>query len=111
MNCPACSSSHVIKNGKLSNGKLKFKCKDCGRQFVENPKRHLISQDTKQLIDKLLLESISLAGIARVSGVSERWLYNYLGQNLVKAPPKAGLKKSPNRLTKKYKELNVVKKG
>jgi len=103
MNCPACSFSHVIKNGKLSNGKLKFKCKDCGRQFVENPKKHPISQDTKQLIDKLLLENISLAGIAHVSGVSERWLYNYLGQKPVKAPRQARLNKSPKRLTKNTK--------
>jgi hypothetical protein len=30
------------------------------------------------LIDKLLLEKLPLAGIARVTGVSERWLQTYV---------------------------------
>jgi insertion element IS1 protein InsB len=32
----------------------------------------------KELIDKLLLERLSLAGIARATGVSERWLQDYV---------------------------------
>ena len=78
MNCPKCSSCNVVKNGSLGNGEPKFKCKTCGRQFVENPQKKPISDDTKQLIDKRLLERIPLAGIARVVGVSERWLQNYV---------------------------------
>lgn len=38
----------------------------------------MIAQDTIDLIDKLLLEKIPLAGIARVTGVSERWLQTYI---------------------------------
>lgn len=34
----------------------------------------MIKQETKALIDKLLLEKLPLAGIARVTGVSDRWL-------------------------------------
>ena len=56
MNCPSCSSNHIAKNGSLGNGKPKFKYNSCGRQFVENPKKQTISEATKQLIDKLLLE-------------------------------------------------------
>ena len=33
---------------------------------------------TKDLIDKLLLEKIPLAGIARVTEVSEPWLQSYI---------------------------------
>ena len=77
MNCPNCHSSHVVKNGSIHNGKQKFLCKDCGRQFVENPENR-IPQEKKDLIDKLLLEKIPLAGIARVVGVSERWLQKYV---------------------------------
>ena len=33
------------------------------------------------MIDKLLLEKISLAGIIRVTGVSEKWLQNYVNRN------------------------------
>ena len=45
---------------------------------MENPESEIISQATKKLIDKLVLERISLAGIARVIGVSERWLQKYV---------------------------------
>lgn len=47
----------------------------------------MIGQETKDLIDKLLLERVSLAGIARVTGVSEQWLQTYVNA-LYKAVPK-----------------------
>jgi transposase-like protein len=72
--CPTCHSECVVKNGSIHTGKQKFACKACGRQFVEDPQLRIISDETKALIDTLLLERISLAGIARVVGVSERWL-------------------------------------
>lgn len=76
--CPACQSTRTVKNGKIHNGKQNFKCRECGRQFVENPQNKRIDQGTKILIDKLLLEKIPLAGIARVVGVSEPWLQSYV---------------------------------
>ena len=27
---------NIVKNGKIHNGKQNYKCRDCGRQFVEN---------------------------------------------------------------------------
>jgi transposase-like protein len=74
MHCSNCHSTQIIKNGSIHNGKPKWKCKACGRQFVANPTQRRIAEETKQLIDKLLLERISLAGIVRVTGVSARWL-------------------------------------
>ena len=78
MNCPACLSNEIVKNGSFSNGKQRYKCRGCGRQFVLNPQKRPISNETKTLIDKLLLERLSLAGIARVTGVSKRWLQYYI---------------------------------
>ena len=71
MVCPGCSSENTIKNGTIHNGKQKYECKECVRQFVEHPQNKTISQATKELIDKLLLEKVPLAGIARVTDVSE----------------------------------------
>jgi IS1 family transposase len=70
-------------------------CRDCGREFVENPTQKRISQETKDMIDKLLLERIPLAGIARVTGVSEAWLQSYVNQKYESVPRKieAPLKK------------------
>lgn len=84
--CPACSSSHIVKNGKIHNGKQNFKCRRCGRQFVQQPQNKIIDQTTKTLIDKLLLEKIPLAGIARVVGVSEPWLQKYVNEKYQNVP-------------------------
>ncbi len=85
-NCPNCSSEKTVKNGHIHNGKQRYKCHDCGRQFVENPEKILISQEKRELIDRLLLERISLAGITRVVKVSERWLQTYVNEKYALVP-------------------------
>ena len=94
MRCPSCQSENVVKNGRIHNGKPKFACKACGRQFVEHPQNR-ISADTKERIDKLLLERIPLSGIARVVGVSERWLQSYVNQKYRETPRQVQVKKNP----------------
>ncbi|WP_241994505.1 IS1 family transposase, partial [Chroococcidiopsis cubana] len=84
--CPSCHSHNVIKNGSIHNGKSKNQCKDCRRQFVDNPNNIVISLQIKQLIDKLLLERISLRGIARVTGVSWSWLQDYVNSIMAHTP-------------------------
>ena len=71
---PICASSQTIKNGRIYNGKQRFKCHNCRRQFVEQPAKKVIDRATGELIDPLLLEPISWARIARVAQVSEQWL-------------------------------------
>ena len=76
--CPECGSTAIVKNGKIHNGKQNHQCKDCSRQFVADPQNKIIDEATKRWIDKLLLEKIPLAGIARVAEVSEVWLQRYV---------------------------------
>ena len=82
--CPICASSQTVKNGRIHNGKQRFKCHECGRQFVEQPTKKVIDQATRELIDRLLLERISLAGIARAAQVSEQWLQTYVNEKYAK---------------------------
>jgi transposase-like protein len=84
--CPSCQSQNVKRNGHIHNGKQNHLCKDCGRQFVLNPTHKLISEKEKALIDKLLLERISLAGIARAVEVSELWLQSYISELYASCP-------------------------
>ena len=84
--CPNCGSTECVKNGSIHNGKQKYRCKVCGRQFVNDPQNVPISSETKALIDKLLLEKIPLAGIVRVTGVSERWLQYYVNDKYALVP-------------------------
>jgi len=97
MKCPRCESEQIVKNGSIHTGKQKYMCKVCGRQFVEDPENQPISDETKALIDKLLLEKLPLAGIIRVTGVSETWLQGYVNQKYEQVPQQATLrsKKKP----------------
>ena len=51
-----------------------------------NPTNKTVSDQTKQLIDQLLLERIYLRGIARVTGVSWLCLQNYVNNKLAAVP-------------------------
>jgi transposase-like protein len=86
MHCPKCNSNNIVKNGRTHYGKQRFKCYNCGRQFVESPTRQPIDNSTRELIDKLLLERVSLAAITRVTGVSLRWLQYYVNQKYYQVP-------------------------
>jgi transposase-like protein len=81
-----CASAKTVKNGRIHNGKQRFKCHDCGRQFIEQPTKKVIDIATRALIDRLLLERISLAGIARATQVSEQWLQTYVNEKYAKVP-------------------------
>jgi transposase-like protein len=84
--CPICASVKTVKNGRIHNGKQRFKCYDCGRQLIEQPTQKVIDQATRVLIDRLLLERIYLAGIVRAAQVSERWLQTYVNEKYAKVP-------------------------
>lgn len=106
MHCPDCYSLEIVKNGFNATRKQMYLCKRCRRQFVLDPIKSRISSDTKELIDKLLPERIPLAGIARVVGVSERWLQNYVNKLYEQIPREAVVKKkSKGRLTVECDEL------
>ena len=79
-------SNHMIKNGSTHHKKPKYLCKECGRQFVKNPQKKYISSETKILIDRLLLEKIPLAGIARALNISYTWLQNYVNKKYESTP-------------------------
>lgn len=86
MNCSKCQSPQIIKYGHTHYGKPRFRCQDCGRQFALGATRQPIDEATRQLIDKLLLLRLALAAIARVTGVSQRWLQMYVNQKFYQTP-------------------------
>lgn len=105
-NCPECGSTNCVKNGSIHNGKPKNQCNDCSRQFVNDPENAPVSEETKELIDKLLLEKIPLAGIVRVTAVSERWLQDYVNETYENVPKQIVVKDKPKgRLTIQCDEM------
>ena len=73
--CPQCQSSTYKKNGHIHNGKQNHQCKACGRQFVACFEQYLVSEDTRALIERLLVErSRCVASVAPwVSSSSGSW--------------------------------------
>ena len=76
--CPRCKSPQYKKNGHIHNGKQNPQCQNCGRQFVDCFDPYLISDETRSLIERLLLERLSLRGICRAVGVGLKWLLGFL---------------------------------
>lgn len=88
LRCPNCGSDDIMKNGSTRRGKQNYKCRVrlwrgealCGRQVVENPQWKRRGPDSSAIIDRLLLEKLSLAGIARVLKLSQSWLQGYFNR-------------------------------
>ena len=53
---------------------------------MEDPQNKLLKQEDWDLVDKLLLEKIPLAGISRVTGISEPWIQQYVNKKYVEIP-------------------------
>jgi insertion element IS1 protein InsB len=84
--CPQCGSRHYKRNGRIHTGKQNHKCKACGRAFVLVPENHVITEEQRAVIERLLLERISLRGICRVIGVGLRWLLSFMVERFTAAP-------------------------
>jgi insertion element IS1 protein InsB len=72
----------MVKTGLIHNGKKNHKCRYSVQQFVLDPQM----SETWALIDKLLLERVPLAGIARVCDISARWLPVHVNEKLASVP-------------------------
>ena len=55
--CPQCGSRQYKRNGRIHTGKQNHKCKACGRAFVLVPENHVITEEQRALIERLLLET------------------------------------------------------
>lgn len=95
LSCPSCQSEEVKRNGHIHNGKQNHRCQACGRQFVADSTKRYVSEEERAMIDRLLLERISLAGICRVMKVSQTWLLNYVSKLYEQLPDDLNAEQSP----------------
>ena len=98
--CPNCGSEAVSRNGQTRPRKQNYKCRECRRQFVLNPAWKAITPEQQELMQRMLVERISQAGIARVLQVSEDRVQPYVNTQAV-------VNKQVSRSTKPKKRLNV----
>ena len=78
--CTHCRSKSVRKNGSIHSGKQKYQCLSCQKQFIENPQNKIISDKTRELVRRTLLERVSLEGICRIFDVSLTWLFEFMNE-------------------------------
>ena len=76
--CPRCQSAHVVRNGPTGTGEPSFRCRGCGRRFVEAPKKEPVTGERLALVERLLGERLGLRAIARAALVSRSWLQQYV---------------------------------
>jgi len=84
--CPQCGSTWYKRNGHIHTGKQNHRCKLCGRAFVLVPENHVITEEQRALIARLLLERISLRGICRAVGVGLQWLLQFMVEQFQATP-------------------------
>lgn len=99
MKCPQCQSTKTIKNGRRRSkqcyGQLTvansvrhpcpYKCRECGRQFVESPIIRSYPLEVKQLCLKMYLNGMGLRGIERVTEIHHTTVMHWVREAQIKA--------------------------
>src|SRR4028119_1965527 len=88
MHCPTCHCEQISKNGH-HRGKQRYRCKCCGRQFVESPCERGYSDTVKELCLKMYVNGMGFRGIERVTEIAHTTVLNWVkqvGQQLPDAP-------------------------
>jgi insertion element IS1 protein InsB len=83
---PQCGARGFKSNGHIHTGKQNHRGKLCGRSFVLEAENSVITEEQRLLIERLLLERISLRGICRAVGVGLRWLLQFMVARFQAAP-------------------------
>ncbi|MDX6379820.1 MAG: hypothetical protein QOI57_844 [Rubrobacteraceae bacterium] len=65
-NCRHCITTNTIRHGYTAKGKQRYRCRDCGRCFVENPASAAYDPARKEEILRAYHERASLRAISRI---------------------------------------------
>jgi transposase-like protein len=87
--CPYCQSEAVVKYGKASNGKARFRCQpgaQCGRTFLREYAYPGRTPEVKAQIIEMTLNGSGVRDIARVLRVSPSTVIGELKKRPVTSP-------------------------
>ena len=70
--CPTCGSDDIVKNGLTRRAKQSHKCRDCGRQFVEDPQWQPIDRSVHHWSDWLDIARTNSIGRDRTGSITFR---------------------------------------
>jgi transposase-like protein len=80
--CSHCGSDQIVRHGRASNGKQRYKCHACGRRSRENPAPNGYSEQRRAEILKALHERSSLRGIARTFRISRQTVTSWMKKKI-----------------------------
>jgi transposase-like protein len=75
--CRRCGSANLIRNGRNRYGSQQFRCKDCGKSAVLQPKNRYTEAEKERIL-AAYRERPSMRGIARIFGISRNTLAVWL---------------------------------
>lgn len=80
--CVHCGSDRLVRHGRASNGKQRYKCHACGRRSRDNPAPNGYSEERRAEILSALHERSSLRGVARTFGVSRQTVTSWIKKKI-----------------------------
>ncbi|MGL5874770.1 MAG: IS1/IS1595 family N-terminal zinc-binding domain-containing protein [Xenococcaceae cyanobacterium] len=84
MECPTCRSKQIYKNGYRQQVQC-YKCKRCGRQFLEYYRQQRYSESVKQLCLKMYLKGLKVREIERLTDIHHTTVINWIRQTDIDA--------------------------
>lgn len=85
MNCPNCNSTTVQKNGHRRGAQC-YRCKICGRQFLETYRDWKYPDEVKQLCLKMYLNGMGLRAIERVTEIHHTTVMHWIREEKATLP-------------------------
>jgi transposase-like protein len=76
--CPDCKSNIIKKNGFSKTEKQMYKCKNCGRNFRDNPTPHRYPLEFQKEIYRLYQQTGSVREVSRLLGISRNTATKYI---------------------------------
>ncbi|BAY57690.1 InsA protein [Leptolyngbya boryana NIES-2135] len=77
MECPNCGSHQLQRNGYRSQIQC-YKCKDCGRQFLETYKQMRYSEEVKHFCIRMYFQGMSARSIEQVTNIHHTTILSWL---------------------------------
>jgi transposase-like protein len=76
MKCPKCASTQTQKNGHRQ-GRQNYRCKTCGRQFIESQIQKGYSSEIKEICLRMHRNGIGFREMERITGISHNTIINW----------------------------------
>ena len=77
--CPNCESEkNQIKKGFNPSGTQRYGCKECGKIYTLDPKKHEYTEEERQQAIKMYYSGVSGRGVGKIFGMSKANVYNWI---------------------------------